>query len=457
MPGGAQRRCMVTTGVPVDVLGPERLVNRALELAVWGLPAVSTRGIVRSIPRDLGGTFNDVIYTSAPLEPRHAFLTANNQTPYVATTLNLRDGPAVLELPPVGEKAALFGSAVNAWQRPIVDVGPMGEDAGRGGKYLFLPPGYGDDVPDGYFPVPMDTYTVLVALRPIARNGGTLGETVAYARTMRVYPLGQPEAAGRYIDAFPLAWDTLPRYDLSFWQELAAVIDEEPLQAHDAAMLGLAASLGIEQGVPFSPDGAVSAALAEGVQGAYGYLRHALETPGGSFRPFWPDRRWGEFALTEKADFTFLVDGKLLIDERAFYYYWATMLPRKLGAGTFYLASAWDNTGQLLAGTKRYRLLVPANPPARDFWSVIVYSRQTNAFIRGDGNRVGLSSYDAETLEWNPDGSVELFFGPQPPAGKAANWIPTANEDFFLLFRFYGPEKALFAKTWTLPDVEGVR
>lgn len=439
------------------VLGSERAIARAREIAVWGLPAVSTRGIVQSIPRDLGGTFNDVIFTSAPLEPRHAFLTANNQTPYVVTTLNLRTGPAVVELPPAGEKAMLFGSAVNAWQRPIADVGPAGADAGRGGKYLFLPPAYDGTVPDGYFPVPTDTYTVLVALRPIARNGGTLAETVAYAQTMKVYPLGKPEAAGRYIDAFPLAWDTLPRYDLSFFADLAAIIDEEPLQAHDAAMLGLAASLGIEQGRPFRPEGMIKGALEEGIQSAYAYLRHALETPGGSFRPFWPGRRWGEFALTEQENFTFLVDGKLLIDERAFFYYWATMLPCKLGAGTFYLASIWDGAGKLLDGRKTYRLTIPANPPARDFWSVIVYSRQTNAFIQGDNNRVGSSSYDAATLEWHADGSVDLFFGPEAPAGKAANWIPTAGEDFFLIFRFYGPEEALFAKTWRLPDVEEVR
>jgi hypothetical protein len=34
-----------------------------------------------------------------------------------------------------------------------------------------------------------------------------------------------------------------------------------------------------------------------------------------------------------------------------------------------------------------------------------------------------------------------------------SNWLPT-GEDFFLIFRLYGPEQALFEKTWTLPDVE---
>jgi len=35
--------------------------------------------------------------------------------------------------------------------------------------------------------------------------------------------------------------------------------------------------------------------------------------------------------------------------------------------------------------------------------------------------------------------------------------VPTNGRDFEILFRLYGPEKALFDKTWTLPDVEAVK
>jgi hypothetical protein len=43
----------------------------------------------------------------------------------------------------------------------------------------------------------------------------------------------------------------------------------------------------------------------------------------------------------------------------------------------------------------------------------------------------------------------------QAPAGKEKNWTPTkAGGEFEVLFRFYGPEKALFEKTWALPDFE---
>ncbi len=51
------------------------------------------------------------------------------------------------------------------------------------------------------------------------------------------------------------------------------------------------------------------------------------------------------------------------------------------------------------------------------------------------------------------DGSIDIYFGETAPAGLESNWIPTAGEDFFLLFHFYGPEEGYFDRTFRLPDV----
>ena len=50
-----------------------------------------------------------------------------------------------------------------------------------------------------------------------------------------------------------------------------------------------------------------------------------------------------------------------------------------------------------------------------------------------------------------------MYFGSEAPAGKESNWVPTSTDGCFeVLFRFYGPEKPLFDKTWRLPDIEKV-
>jgi len=54
-------------------------------------------------------------------------------------------------------------------------------------------------------------------------------------------------------------------------------------------------------------------------------------------------------------------------------------------------------------------------------------------------------------------GSVTLYIGPKAPKGYENNWIPTGGKVPFLLFRFYGPEQALFNRTFMLDDVELVK
>ena len=86
--------------------------------------------------------------------------------------------------------------------------------------------------------------------------------------------------------------------------------------------------------------------------------------------------------------------------------------------------------------------------------AIIVYSMESKGFII-DAPVVGLSANNKDTLQFNEDGSADIYFAPEAPQGMESNWIPT-GEDFFLLFRLYGPQKPLFEKTWQLPDVEKV-
>ena len=226
--------------------------SRAVEAVIWSMPAISIREFVKSTFKDYGATWNDVLLWSKPAIPRHEFLTANNQVPYMLTSLNLRGGPVVVDIPAAGEKAVLFGSFVDNWQAPIVDVGPSGEDEGKGGKYLFLPPGYSDPIPNGYIPVQMQGYVVAGGLRPVPANGGTAEDAHAYAMQVRIYPLADAAApkATRFIDGYPKPFHSLPVYDASWFRELAALVNEEPVRERDKVMIGMLSSIGIERGKP---------------------------------------------------------------------------------------------------------------------------------------------------------------------------------------------------------------
>lgn len=65
-----------------------------------------------------------------------------------------------------------------------------------------------------------------------------------------------------------------------------------------------------------------------------------------------------------------------------------------------------------------------------------------------------MSSYDKDKMKINADGSVDLYLAAKAPAGLENNWVPTAGRDFVLFFRFYGPGKSVFDKSFVLNDVE---
>lgn len=135
-------------------------------------------------------------------------------------------------------------------------------------------------------------------------------------------------------------------------------------------------------------------------------------------------------------------------------FFWANYLPVKLGGEQLYLMGLRDAKGKLLSGKGSYRLRVPADVPVDKFWSAIVYSQKTKSFIPNSLNRVGLDSYDKSKFKSNPDGSVDIYFGNKAAKGYEDNWLPSAGEDFFVIFRLYGPAKSIYEKTWKMSDIE---
>ncbi|WP_315856840.1 DUF1214 domain-containing protein [Rhizobium leguminosarum] len=124
-----------------------------------------------------------------------------------------------------------------------------------------------------------------------------------------------------------------------------------------------------------------------------------------------------------------------------------------MGTGQFYLISIKDKAGHDFDGSQTYHLSVPADVPVQQYWSLTAYDRETHALIR-NMDRASRSSQIAD-LKKNRDGSVDIFLAPKAPKGEEANWIPTDPErKFEVMFRLYAPTKALFDKSWVLPDLE---
>jgi hypothetical protein len=453
-----------TTDSSVTVFKPasikeQMIYQRGIEAAIWGIPAVNYQLMYDAMAK-IKGNYNQIVIWPKLLDWKNQTLTPNPDVIYLMPFFNTKDaGPVVLEIP-VADSGVFNGSIMNNWQAAIEDVGPGGVDKGKGGKYLFLPPGYDKTrIPAGYIPMQSDTYQGYALLRSVLKSGSDadVAKAVAYAKRVKLYPLSE---AGKnpqtvFVDAGNEEYDSKIIYDFSFYQTLDKIIQAEPWLERDRAMIDLLKTIGIEKGKAFNPDARTQEILGMAVKQAKAWLElNYQSTP-----PFYTGTHWffpADQELRESVTSSFTTPGVYPTDDRGVCYMIAFFSAKHLGESQYYLLQIVDKDGNPLDGNTSYKLHVPANVPVNQYWSVTVYNRETHTFIR-NAKWMGRSS-QTPGLQKNSDGSVDLYFGPAAPASGESNWIPTdPNGKFELLARFYGPTKALYDQSWKLNDVEKLK
>lgn len=439
------------TPAAADKLHELLVFNRAIEVYLQNISAVSMFKFRKGLG-DFGVKApNQIAIWSELLDANTLLLTPNGDTVYTISFLDLkRDGPTVVELPP-----KMFGLFDDMWMRYIVDGGIAGPDKGQGGKLLFLPPDYKGEVPQsGYFVSKSPTYGVWMLMRAVDPDPKAASER---SRQMKIYPLAQSASPPQttFLDASGKYIDTIHADDVTFFEELNELVQQEPADAIGSLERFYLASIGIVKGQPFSPDKASRAVLAEAAR--MGAAMARMNAYGGKDAEavVYPGHHW-QWAFVG-GSYLFNSQGYDNIDRRGAFAYAATgntpaMASKVVGAGSQYIWAARDAKGNFLDGKKDYRLRIPANPPVKDFWSVTVYDTKSRSMLQNGQKFPTISQYTGP--EKNADGSIDIFFGPKAPAGKEKNWIRTLSDrGWFPILRFYGPLQPFFDKTWQPEDI----
>jgi hypothetical protein len=116
-----------------------------------------------------------------------------------------------------------------------------------------------------------------------------------------------------------------------------------------------------------------------------------------------------------------------------------------------------DAKGDPLDGGKTYKVHLPPNIPAKQFWSFVLYSSQTRSMLQTDQQFPSTGSLK-KGIVVNADSSVDVYFGPKAPTGMENNWVQTVpGKGWSTLFRLYGPLKPWFDKTWRPGEIEVVK
>lgn len=441
------------TDETVQKLYDEMDFQRASQAYLWGIPAVGINEW-RKAHFDVFGGKNGEMLSYLDFQEKLGVLTPNFTTPYIITVIDLEEsGPFVLELP----AGAMAGMILDIWQRVLADLGVVGPYAGKGGKFLILPPGHEKVEAEGYHVVESPSRTVFVGVRLLdSDREKAIAELVPGIETYAWSPDGTGEAMP-VRHAGNKEWSQMPPHGMDYWASLDEVVQREPVMERDRLILGQLRTLGIEKGQPFAPDERQQRILADGA--VVGEAMAKANTSDKRVEPlFWPDTHW-KHALVVATDQR--AENYDQFDERAAWFYEAVtvskaMLTETPGVGQRYIAAYKDADGDWLSGENTYMLHVPADPPAKGFWSVTVYDEATRQMPVTEQGRPDISSRKDDIVA-NEDGSIDVYFGPEAPEGHETNWVQTnPGEGWFTYFRFYGPTEAFFDKSWALPDIAKV-
>ncbi len=247
--------------------------------------------------------------------------------------------------------------------------------------------------------------------------------------------------------------------DVTIYDEINAVVQTEPAYGQDPEILGYLASIGIEKGKEFKPDARMKKILTEAAEVASVTARTLISRPRDETFLLFPknSRVWTNPFVG--GSYKFEVDGITILDGRAAFHFYATgitpaMAKKIIGKGSKYAVAYLDKEMNPLDGNKTYKVHVPPNVPAKDFWSFTLYDNQTRAMLQTGQRFPGLDQ-NKKGLKANIDGSVDIYFGPKAPKGLESNWVKTIpGKGFFLYFRLYGPKKGFFDRSWQLDDLK---
>ena len=453
-------------GVPSEETAELVLDNlmflRGVEVFLNGLPMASTHALHEGF-KSIGVTeAHHMIVTDKLMDSTPLFLTANTDTVYAFNGFDLeKTGPLVIEVPP----GTGPGTVNDAFFRFVIDMGAPGPDRGQGGKYLILPPAYEGEEPEGYFIARSPSYNNVFVLRGFLVDGKPDAAAKMFSEQVKIYPLAEKDNPPKMVitSGSGVSYNTIHANDISFYEEIAEVLDKEPLDFIDLELRGLFASIGLQKGKAFNPSPQLKKTLTEAVAVANATARAIVFRTPQEEAYLYEDSYWKIAFIGGSHEW--LKDGGeggRYLDARTLFFYGATvntpaMVLKMVGLGSQYAMISQDSEGNIFDGAKNYKLNIPANVPANDFWSIVVYDPQTRSELQTSNPFPSINSKIAN-MEINPDGSVDLYFGPTAPQGKEENWIETVpQKSWFPILRLYGPLESWFDKTWKPGEIELIK
>ena len=385
------------------------------------------------------------------IKPDQTFVACPNQdVAYGAGYLALDKGPVVFQVPEFGDRFWVY-ALYDARTDEFAEIGkPYGT---KPGFYMIVGPNWKGEVPAGINAV-VRSSTELAFVAPRVFKDDTAEDTKAVQSVLSpimFYPLSQFDGKIKTTD-----WSKLPHFPVpagpggetkwvvpeKFFDQLPGVMKlVPPLPGEEALYAWISSVFEAAAKDPATKETLVASFVAADkdlIAPMFQWKFNGRSAGNGWYSPV-NNAQWGTDYLnrtgTAKSN---MYDNKP--DE------------------TKYIYRDVDSQGQQLNGKNNYTVTFPKGqlPPVKGFWSMTLYNEH-HLFHPNKLNRYSLGT-KSKSLQYNPDGSLTLYFGAKSPGkNKETNWVPAPKGKFSLYIRAYCAEKAILDGTWTPPNVEKMK
>jgi hypothetical protein len=424
---------------------------------LWGYPMVNSHNRRAAFAKAPVPGLNGGVLPMAPIgqiamltdyiKPQQTFVACPNQdVVYGAGYFALDKEPVVFQVPDFGDRFWVY-AMYDARTDEFAEIGKP--YATKPGFYLMVGPNWKGDVPAGITAV-VRSSTELVFAAPRIFKDDTTEDTQAVQSVLgqvMFYPLSQFDGKMKTTD-----WGKLPHFPTpaskggetkwvvpeAYFDQLSKVMKLVPPLPGEEALYGWINS--VLDAATKDPE--VKKTLIESFAAADKELiaplfqwRYNGRSAGNGWNSPVNNAQWGTDYLnrtgTAKSN---IYDNKP--DE------------------TKYIYRDLDSKGRQLHGKNNYTVTFPKGelPPVKGFWSMTLYNEH-HLFESNKLNRYSLGT-KSKSLQYNPDGSLTLYFGAKSPGkDKETNWVLAPKGTFSLYIRAYWADKAIIDGTWMPPNV----
>jgi hypothetical protein len=382
-------------------------LERLVEGVIWGYPLLATRRtLLRTFPDGPDGM---TLRTRLSTASDRGVVAPNNDTLYGSGFYDLGAGDLRIRVPPMDRDRYWSVMLLDAYTSVSYVCRRLHGSEGVDVRVTLDP-----TVPpasDGRTVMPIATRTVWVLSRVVVEGPDDVATATEALRSIRVTGPGHPDTGGRSgaDDPLVLLADALARDPAPPWAPPAPPDLARDLDAAVAA--------------------GVSSEVMDQVHARVRRLGHDLRSGGWGTRSRGAD--FGDDVLARAATARFALAAHLPVENRS------------------YIAALAD-------GGRPRQLRFPADglPPVRGFWSLTMYGPD-QYLVANPLDRYSVGDR-TPGLEWEPDGSLVIDIGAEPPA-RTTNWLPAPDGPCALALRAYEGEPEVVAATWFPPPLPGDR